>query len=303
MKLLEHRLRVMSQKAAFTARRLEKTSEELKIATNKVVKLAPVLVTARDDLRAAKAEIGQWKRRHDERYHQLRTLRRQHQRIRVRERAILKTLHHTQSTEIPEIKLKLRNAEDRAARALHKLEEAIATAKSDQQEHKKDMAERHKRINALRKKCARTPRVLMKAIKRAEEKGQIDSGLHLARRIESKGVYTAEARALMRELAKAGCAPSKTGKVIQMVARLAGANYTSKLSRRTVRRAIIEGGVAAKMQLGYEIKMAKGTLPLHHSRSRSDLVKNISRDHELRCDHSPSQEQRSRAYCTCCPGI
>lgn len=132
------------------------------------------------------------------------------------------------------MKLKLRKAEDRAARALHKLDEAIATARSNQQEHKKDMVERHKRIDALRKKCARTPRTLMKAIKRAEAKGQIDSGLHLTRRIESKGVYMAEARAVMWELTKAGCVPSKTGKVIQMVARLAGANYTSKLSRRTV---------------------------------------------------------------------
>ncbi|KAF7982655.1 hypothetical protein HWV62_27105 [Athelia sp. TMB] len=136
----------------------------------------------------------------------------------------------------------------------------MAAVQSDQQEHKKKLAECYKRIDALRKKCARTPRALAKAIKRAEEKGQIDAGLHLARRIESKGVYTAEARALMRELAKAGCAPSKTGKVIEMVAQLGGANYTSKLSRRTVRRAIIEGGVAAKMQLGYEIKMAKGML-------------------------------------------
>jgi len=46
--------------------------------------------------------------------------------------------------------------------------------------------------------------------------------------------------------------------VIQAVCQSAGITVKGKMSRRTVSRSILEGGIAAKIQLGYEVTQAKG---------------------------------------------
>ncbi|KAJ7735672.1 hypothetical protein B0H14DRAFT_3898633, partial [Mycena olivaceomarginata] len=67
------------------------------------------------------------------------------------------------------------------------------------------------------------------------------------------GAYTADARAMARELVNAGCSQEKVGSIIQYVGQKAGRSVKKKMSRRTVQRALMEGGVAARIQLAHEM--------------------------------------------------
>ncbi|KAJ6548832.1 hypothetical protein B0H19DRAFT_952564, partial [Mycena capillaripes] len=71
-------------------------------------------------------------------------------------------------------------------------------------------------------------------------------------------LYTADARAMARTLVKAGCSQEKVGSVIQYVAQKAGRTVKGKMSRRTVQRSMVEGGVAARIQLAHEMAQADG---------------------------------------------
>ncbi|KAJ7339908.1 hypothetical protein DFH08DRAFT_1013441 [Mycena albidolilacea] len=68
-----------------------------------------------------------------------------------------------------------------------------------------------------------------------------------------KGRYTPTARAIARVLQKSGTSQGKVGTVINYIAKQAGLEVKGKMSQRTVQRATIEGGVAACVQLGYDM--------------------------------------------------
>jgi hypothetical protein len=68
-----------------------------------------------------------------------------------------------------------------------------------------------------------------------------------------RGVYTPAARALARMLVKAGCSQQAIGLIISDVAKGAGLAVNGQMSCRTVQRCLIEGGVAAHVQLGHEL--------------------------------------------------
>ncbi|KAI5885906.1 uncharacterized protein SCHCODRAFT_02753181 [Schizophyllum commune H4-8] len=75
-------------------------------------------------------------------------------------------------------------------------------------------------------------------------------------RVRSKGAFTPAARAIALKLVLSGCAEHAVGGVIQELGRLVGIrrlNAIPRMSARTVSRIIAEGGIAAKIQLGYEI--------------------------------------------------
>ncbi|KAF8205788.1 hypothetical protein K438DRAFT_1579294 [Mycena galopus ATCC 62051] len=78
------------------------------------------------------------------------------------------------------------------------------------------------------------------------------------RRVTLKGVYTFQARKLARMMVDAGCARGKVGPLMERVAGVFGIHINRTMSRRTVSRAIEEGGIAAKMQIAYEIGLSKG---------------------------------------------
>jgi hypothetical protein len=59
-------------------------------------------------------------------------------------------------------------------------------------------------------------------------------------------------------LVAAGWSKEYVGSVIQMICKKAGVTVQGKMSRRTVSRAILEGGIAAQIQLDYELTQAKG---------------------------------------------
>ncbi|KAJ6611155.1 hypothetical protein B0H10DRAFT_2437682 [Mycena sp. CBHHK59/15] len=63
---------------------------------------------------------------------------------------------------------------------------------------------------------------------------------------------------MARVLVKAGCSQGNVGSVICYVAKSAGIVVKGNPSRRSVQRALMEGGLAAKIQLGYELAQADG---------------------------------------------
>ncbi|KAJ7664801.1 hypothetical protein B0H17DRAFT_850894, partial [Mycena rosella] len=73
-----------------------------------------------------------------------------------------------------------------------------------------------------------------------------------------KGIYTMQARKLARIIADTGCACGKVGPLLERIGDIFGIRVNRSMSRRTVGRAIEEGGVAAKMQAIYELSQSKG---------------------------------------------
>ncbi|GLB38248.1 hypothetical protein LshimejAT787_0501130 [Lyophyllum shimeji] len=103
---------------------------------------------------------------------------------------------------------------------------------------------------ALKEKSRRAPERLKKAIDKARSRPKSFQLTH-------RGMYTPAARALMRAIVQSGCPRNKVGVVIQRVGQFLGIKIKHAVDRRTVGRAILEGGVASKLQLGYEMAVAK----------------------------------------------
>jgi hypothetical protein len=53
-------------------------------------------------------------------------------------------------------------------------------------------------------------------------------------------------------LVKSGCAERKVGRVIRSVGELVGVEVNENMSQHTVQRAVLEGGISADVQLGFE---------------------------------------------------
>lgn len=113
------------------------------------------------------------------------------------------------------------------------------------------LQECRRKIRALHAKCQRAPEILKKAVARTQVEGNKFS-------LMEKGVYTEEARELCRVLVSAGCSQDFVGQVIEEVLTAAGISVVGPtMSGRTVARSILEGGIMADMQMGYEITKTK----------------------------------------------
>ena len=73
-----------------------------------------------------------------------------------------------------------------------------------------------------------------------------------------KGVYTAQAHRLARELLKAGCSYERVGDAMLACAKAFGIKVHGKMSGCTVLQARDEGGYFGLMQLGREIIQSSG---------------------------------------------
>jgi hypothetical protein len=114
-----------------------------------------------------------------------------------------------------------------------------------------------KQIKALKQRVRRSIRGFSRAVARAKEKSSIC-------RLTQKGIYTAQARKLARITADGGCARGKIGPMMEHIGAIFGVRIDRAMSRKTVGRAIEEGGVAAKMQLAFELSLNHGTLRLSY---------------------------------------
>ena len=71
--------------------------------------------------------------------------------------------------------------------------------------------------------------------------------------IPNKGVYTAQARAMARYMVSAGAAEAKVGIAVKKIGRVLGVEVDQIMDKRTVARAVKELGVAADIQVAYEM--------------------------------------------------
>ena len=109
--------------------------------------------------------------------------------------------------------------------------------------------------NELKKSHTETKalRRTQKRLKESLTKLKLASKPPLVKKLLHKGVYTAQAREIARLLVKSGCAERKIGKVIKSVGRILGVDVKGNMSQRTVQRVILEGGIVADVQLGFEM--------------------------------------------------
>ncbi|KAF8238173.1 hypothetical protein L208DRAFT_1355507 [Tricholoma matsutake] len=105
-------------------------------------------------------------------------------------------------------------------------------------------------LHALKAQCTHAPQILKCAVHKASHRPNVI-------KLTKHGVFTPEARALAWIIVHSGCSQAKVGGVIQSIGKLLGITIKTPMSRRTVGRAILEGGVAAKIQLGYEMSRTK----------------------------------------------
>jgi len=78
-----------------------------------------------------------------------------------------------------------------------------------------------------------------------------------------KGRYTRAARTMSRLPGSSGTAEAKVGKTLKVLGEILGVKIDHEVSRRAVQRFSLEIGVAADIQLVYEIINAGSKLAAH----------------------------------------
>jgi hypothetical protein len=182
-------------------------------------------------------------------YQTLRNERRKTSRVRsaneLAEANLLETQHHLKQLEDDFAQLTLKNQQ--LELTISELLENWAREKKISNDTLQGL---RRKVKALQEKCRRAPDVFRKAIERTKDKEQKFA-------LMEGGVYTDEARELCRVLVNAGCSQDLVGDIIDEVLAVAGISVIGpKMSSRTVRRAILEGGVMADIQVGHEIAKA-----------------------------------------------
>ena len=89
------------------------------------------------------------------------------------------------------------------------------------------------------------------------------SPMSIMSRLRQKGTYTPAFQALVRMLVKSGCSCNKVARATYAIARLFGVTIKYAISRRTVSRCVIEGGIGSEIQIGYEMANSKGICSIH----------------------------------------
>jgi hypothetical protein len=174
--------------------------------------------------------------------------------------------------------ISLPNAQDSAARAIKLLDQSqsekaglknnlahlLSKCAQDGDEWEKKQTVLQAKYRAVQKenkilkqRSDRMPQVMGKAVQKAIDQTKRENHTH---RLVKKGVYDQRARALARLLVKAGCAQSWVGKIIHAVLEMAGIECPDEMSRRTVKRAILEGGMLADMQIGHRLAKIRGMI-------------------------------------------
>lgn len=186
--------------------------------------------------------------------------RRQTQRLTAKNAVLAVEIRQLRS-ELTRVRAAATRAANSAFRASEDANLRISNLISHAHHHQKQNDTLRKTMRALKARCARAPKILKRAIQKASARPHI---IKLTRH----GVFTPEARALARIVVQSGCSQAKVGRVIQSIGKLLGITIKTPMSRRTVGRTILEGGVAAKIQLGYEMSRTQ-------SKSLSVLKKSV----------------------------
>ena len=252
----EQTLSVLTEKLSATEEQLQTTQSTLQVAEVEKQMQQLTLESTERELEAATKAAETTSSKNASLYKALHTTRLTLQRA-VASKATLKDkINLLETVEVPAAKQNASNALhllDASTQAEENLSDVIDKLMEKLQVMDVNLKDSKKHVHALEMRCTQAPEIMAKKIAQAEEKVQQQKKeLHLVQ----KGVYTPEARTLARMLTHAGCTKHYVGAVIKAVCDLAGVSVDAEMSSRTVGRAIIEGGVAAEMQLGYEIAMA-----------------------------------------------
>ncbi|KAF8221737.1 hypothetical protein L208DRAFT_1529652 [Tricholoma matsutake] len=159
--------------------------------------------------------------------------------------------------------VQLPNAREEAAKAIELLDgttkenaslrdelcQLLESSAAEVSDLKDKLVQSRKKVHTLQKHNNCAPGTLAREVEKA--KSQVLKEKHNFSLLQ-KGVYTPEACVLARMLVQAGCSQEYVGEIIQKVCK-SGVEVSAKMSRRTVARAILEGGIAAEIQLAYEI--------------------------------------------------
>lgn len=114
-----------------------------------------------------------------------------------------------------------------------------------------------KKNKALKMRVARTRASRLTA---AEKANQRESKRHERFHLKNKGVVTDSTRALIRNLVKIGLSVGHVSAAIKEVANLLGVKLEGDIAPRSVRRIVLEGGIASEMQIVEEQKYTKSPL-------------------------------------------
>ncbi|KAJ7708165.1 hypothetical protein B0H17DRAFT_1191658 [Mycena rosella] len=242
-----------------TEKLLESTSKRLDASNQALLAVQKSLTTTTTHLIQTRASLAL--RNNTHLYNLLRVERRKTQRYRLAKLSL--------SIELKEGAVSLTIAERSLAFAITARDEALEVAvharaslqrrqnDTDVQiaKYKRVLGESQKKIRSLQTKNLRSLRSRTKAAKKATTAAEVNQNRW---ELMKNGVYTAQAKGLMRVVEKAGCAQGKVGAVIHSIAKAAGLIVKGKMSRRTVQRALIEGGVAARIQISHEAAQADG---------------------------------------------
>ena len=113
------------------------------------------------------------------------------------------------------------------------------------------------RVDKLRMRSARAAKSTSKAIDKAVSKAKISARIY---QLKHKGTVVNDARSLSRDLVQLGVPVTKVNNAIHRVSRTVGITVLGDISNRTVRRTVLEGGVASEIQIADELRQTSGKL-------------------------------------------
>jgi hypothetical protein len=185
-------------------------------------------------------------------YKLLRNERRKNQRLQASKKSLTILITELQSVQLPAAIMEAQRAEER----LFAVTVSYDRSQSNVTALKATLVSSRQKIRNLQMQCLRAKHSHAQNLIKEKEKIRKQS---LTYRMLHKGTYLVGIRKLIRALVKSGCSQEHVGPMIRMVGETIGVRVRGKLSRRTVSRCIREGGVAARIQLGYELAQAKST--------------------------------------------
>ena len=133
-----------------------------------------------------------------------------------------------------------------------------------------------KRVHKLRMQTSRLSDSQSRAVQSAVAKVSTERSTF---KLKEKGVITAPVRALTRELVHLGIPVAKIGSTIHTTAKTFGIPIEGSLTTRSVSRIMLEGGIAAEMQIIDEIHKSKGVFLLFGTFNLLNKLSNCQRTH------------------------
>ncbi|KAJ6489320.1 hypothetical protein C8R47DRAFT_1215669 [Mycena vitilis] len=251
------------QQLAATQNILNRTVEDLSTTQSELETTKKALSLTSKQLNSTRSLLAASQSRNSDLYRALRTVRRKSQRYfnsKMKLATKVNELCTSLSAEREATAVALQQR-DRARAdelwAIAAYKELLNSSTFEIAKHKQLLQDCRAKNRALQMKNLRSQRSRDKAQRKARQAAQSAKSKKIWK-LRKGGSYTADARAMARTLVKAGCSQEKVGSVIRYVAKKAGLEVKEEMSRRTVQRSLIEGGVAARIQLAHEMAQADG---------------------------------------------